>query len=269
MKFHKPQSLPDCLCLLGKLKDPWLLAGGTDINIQIRHKQGIKDDVVLINHLPELSGIKIADGKLIIGATATIKEIADSEIIKKECPYLSESLVDFASPLISNLATIAGNIANSSPTADTIPLLLVLKAELVLSSTQGYRKIALENFYTSYKHNVLNPGEMISSIEIPIMPLDSYTSHYVKVGSRKALTIAKAALAFIKTKDEYRIAAGSLTEYPKRLLNVEAYLNNNKEIVHSKLFEALDEDVSPISDFRSDEDYRLQVCRNHLIKFIK
>ena len=268
MKFHKPQSLPDCLCLLGKLKDPWLLAGGTDINVQIRHKLNMKNDVVLINHLPELRGIKVEDGKLIIGATVTIKEISDSEIIKKECPYLSESLANFASPLISNLATIAGNIANSSPTADTIPLLLVLNAALVLSSTHGYRNIALHKFYTGYKHNVLNPGEIISSIEIPLMPLDSYESHYVKVGSRKALTIAKAALALVKTKNEYRIAAGSLTEYPKRLVNVKAYLNNNSNILNSKLFAALDEDVSPISDFRSDEDYRLQVCRNHLVKFI-
>ncbi|MCF7919275.1 MAG: FAD binding domain-containing protein [Candidatus Cloacimonetes bacterium] len=269
MKFHKPQTLPECLCLLGKLKDPWLLAGGTDINVQIRHQLNVKEDVVFINHLPELNFIKKEENSLIIGATATIKDISGSELIKKECPFLADSLADFASPLISNLATIAGNIANSSPTADTVPLLLVLEAALVLSSCRGHRTIALKDFYTSYKHNVRQTDEMITSIIIPLLPPDSYTAHYVKIGSRRALTIAKAALALLKRQDEFRIAAGSLSEYPKRLKNVEEYLQNSKKIVKKHLFAALDEDVYPISDFRSEAAYRLQVTRNYLLKFTR
>lgn len=166
MIFHKPKSLPECLDLLGKLNNTWLLAGGTDINIQLRQQQNIRENIVFINHLPELRGIKIDNKELVLGATTTIKEISDAELIRKHCPFLAESLAGFASPLIASLATLAGNIANSSPTADSVPILLVLKAHLILSSTKGSRKIALEDFYTGYKKYVLRSDEMITAIVI-------------------------------------------------------------------------------------------------------
>jgi CO/xanthine dehydrogenase FAD-binding subunit len=269
MIFHKPKSLSECLCLLKKLNNPWLLAGGTDINIQLRQQQNIRENVVFINHLPELRGIKIDNKELVLGATTTIKEISDSELIRKHCPFLAESLAGFASPLISSLATLAGNIANSSPTADSVPLLLVLKAHLILSSTKGSRKVPLQDFYTGYKKFVLRSDEMITAIVIPLQPVDSYTARYIKVGSRKALTIAKLSLAFIRQKKEYRIAAGALSEYPKRLKHVEEFLHNNTDIDEQLLLQALKQDVTPISDFRSEKDYRLQVCLKYLLKFIK
>ncbi|MDP8220193.1 MAG: xanthine dehydrogenase family protein subunit M [Candidatus Stygibacter frigidus] len=271
MKVYKPDNLPDTLHLLSKLPGKkLLLAGGSDLNILIKQGKLSDEAIIFINHLPELHGVDICSTKLIIGATTTISEISGSAIIKEYCPYLSDSLIDFASPPIANFATLAGNIANSSPTADTVPLLLVLEAKLVLKSVTTTRIVPISEFYTGYKKTVLRDDEMIIAIEIPLNFACKYQPQYVKIGSRTALTIAKVALAFVKYEDNFRIAAGSLNEFPRRLYNVEEYLTiHPQNIDASELMDALKMDVTPISDFRSDKEYRLQVCFNYLQKFIE
>ncbi len=270
MNFYKPDTLTETLKLLSELPDKkLLLAGGSDINILLRQKKNTTETVIFINHISELHGIDILNDKLIIGATTTISEISHSLLIRKHCPFLAASLADFASPPIANVATLAGNIANSSPTADTVPLLLVLDAEVVLKSLNSTRNIPLTEYYTGYKKTVLCDDEMIVVLEIPLLPISDYQSHYIKIGSRTALTIAKLSLAYIKYLDVYKIAAGSLSEYPRRLRHVEKYLSDNPLTQNDEaLLKALQIDVTPITDFRSDKEYRLQVCFNYLRKFI-
>ncbi len=270
MNFYKPDSLLEALKLLSDLPDKkLLLAGGSDINILIRQKKITAESVIFINHLSELHGIDIFNNKLIIGAATTISEISHSLLIREHCPFLAASLADFASPPIANFATLAGNIANSSPTADTVPLLLVLEAELVLKSHHSTRNIPLAECYTGYKKTVLHDDELITAIEIPMLPTTDYHPYYIKIGSRTALTISKISLAFVKHKSNFKIAAGSLNEYPRRLRNVEKYLSDNPLSQNDDaLLIALQNDVTPISDFRSDKEFRLQVCFNYLRKFI-
>jgi len=271
MKVYKPENLSEVLNLLSELPDKkLLLAGGSDLNILIKLGKISDEAIIFINHLPELRGVDMCSTKLIIGATTTISEISSSAIIKEYCPYLSDSLIDFASPPIANFATLAGNIANSSPTADTVPLLLVLEAKLVLKSITTTRTVPLSEFYTGYKKTVLRDDELIIAIEIPLNFACKYQPQYIKIGSRTALTIAKVALAFVKYEDNFKIAAGSLNEYPRRLYNVEEYITlHSQDLNDTDLMNALKKDVTPISDFRSDKEYRLQVCFNYLQKFIE
>lgn len=268
MQFYKPGGLTQCLDYLKNKSSVWLLAGGTDINIQIKNKQNIKDNVVLINHLKQLHIMKYENHILSIGAAVTIKEISDSPLIKRICPFLTECLQDFASPLIANLATLAGNIANSSPTADSVPPLLVLEAKLLLQSSQSSRKIPLCRFYTGYKKFVMLPDEMITAVEIPLLSPEEYSGHYIKIASRPALSIAKASLAMLKTSDKFILAAGSLSPFPKRLYAVEKLLNENIEHKPDNLRQAFKEDVKPISDFRSTASYRFDAAFNMLKKFV-
>lgn len=270
MQFKKPENLKQLLEMLQtSSKDRLLLAGGSDINIILRQRDIQPSEMIMINHLPELEGIKLEDDLLLIGATTTIADISASTLIKKHCPFLAESLVDFASPLIAGFSTIAGNIANSSPTADTVPLLLVLNARLILRSKGSIRKVPLAEFYKGYKSTVLKPQELIYSIEIPLQNKAEYSSRYIKVGSRSVLTIAKLSLAMIKDKNGFRIAAGSLNEYPRRLIHVEKYLNYlTGSYDPQDLRQMLKKDVTPITDFRSDAEYRLQVCWNYLVRFM-
>jgi len=271
MKVYKPENLQKTLHLLSELPGKkLLLAGGSDLNILIKLGKISDEAIIFINHLPELHGVDMCSTKLIIGATTTISEISSSAVINEYCPYLSDSLIDFASPPIANFATLAGNIANSSPTADTVPLLLVLEAKLVLKSVTTTRILPISEFYTGYKKTVLRDDEMIIAIEIPLNFACKYQPQYIKIGSRTALTIAKVSLAFVKYEDKYRIAAGSLNEYPRRLHSVEEYISAHSQNINtSELMTALKKDVTPISDFRSDKEYRLQVCFNYLQKFIE
>jgi CO/xanthine dehydrogenase FAD-binding subunit len=270
LKFYKPNSLSEALLLMQNLpKYKYLLAGGSDLNILLRQNRLADQPIIVINHLTELKKIYMENDFLYIGATATIREISSSMLIKSYCPFFAESLSNFASPPIANFATLAGNIANSSPTADSVPLLLVLNAEIILKSATTLRCLPISQFYSGYKKNALQFNEIIASIRIPLLPIEYYRAFYIKIGSRPALSIAKLSLALILYKNKFRIAAGSLNEFPKRLDNVEKYLAHcGNRYLDDELKNALIQDITPITDFRSDKEYRLQVCCNYLKNFI-
>ena len=196
--------------------------------------------------------------------------------MQKYFPILAENLQNFASPLLQTTATIGGNIANGSPTADIIPLLLVLNAKLILSSINGKRTIMLNDFYSGYKKNSLAKGEIIESIVLNKNAQMGANTFYKKVGARKTLTIAKVSLAAIWEKENSKInkihiAAGSLNEYARRLPLTEQYLlgKNKAEIDIDKLEQILKLEVTPISDLRSDKEYRFQVCLNLILEIIE
>ncbi len=244
----------------------YYLAGGTDINVQIS-KQMIKDSTIFfIGNLQELKGIDAKNDELIIGAGVSFGQIIGSELVKANAPLLSQSLVNFASPLLQNTATIGGNIANGSPTADATPILLALDAQVLLVSAKGERKVKLCDYFTGYKQSVLEKGEVIKAVIVPIEK--GMSTFYKKVSSRKSLTIAKVALAAVYRKngdkfESLRIAVGSLNEYARRLPAVEKVLQSGGS--DADLQAALKKEITPITDLRSDAEYRFDVTYN-LIK---
>ena len=272
MNFTKPKDLKELLQIIaGKpTQKRYLLAGGTDINVQIKHGM-IKDaDIIYINGIDELKGIKKENGNIIIGALTTFDDIINAKL-----PFLSEVLMNFASPIIQTIATIGGNIANASPTNDVSPPLLVLDASLVLASATGQRVVPLKDFYQGYKVMDLKENEIIHSVILPEADLSNCSTLYQKVGARKTLTIAKAAIAGIKqiTDGKFttiKLAVGSLNEYPRRLHLCEQYLKGLAiaDIDYAKLKDTLQTEITPISDLRSDEDYRFAVCWNLIEGFV-
>lgn len=277
MKFYKPESLPELLnSLQDKSGKKYFLAGGTDINVQIKNGLIRDAEIFYINHLNELKIIEETANDISIGATATFLEILNSALIKKYLPFLQSSLEDFASPILQTSATIGGNIANGSPTADAMPLLLVLDARLELISKAGTRLVPISDFFYGYKRNILNPDEIISKFLISKTAEKGYLSFYEKVGARQALTIAKIALAGLKkvesgTISEIKLAVGSLNEYPRRLSQIEKYLltESHTQINRNKIEELLNREITPITDLRSDKEYRFQVCANLICTFLQ
>ncbi|MCK4340058.1 MAG: FAD binding domain-containing protein, partial [Candidatus Cloacimonetes bacterium] len=255
--------------------EKYYLAGGTDINIQIK-KDIIRNGTILfINHFKELNGIKEDENYILIGSTTTFKQIIEFELLNKKLPFFQNSLKNFASPIIQSLATIGGNIANGSPTSDVVPLLLVLDAKLELISYSMNRIINLKDFFIGYKKFIMKPNEIIKSIFIPRDAENGFTTFYKKIGSRKALSIAKIAVAGLKKVvnneiNEIKIAIGSLNEYPRRLDLIEDYLLNKdlKDIDFKRIRIILKEEITPITDLRSDKDYRFEVCLNLIKKFL-
>ena len=276
MKFIKPKDIENLVQALDENNsNRYYLAGGTDINVQIKNGQ-IKDaEIIYINHLTELNGLTETDDSIRIGATTTFFDILKSNLIKKHLPFFQKSLEAFASPLLQTSATIGGNIANGSPTADVLPLLLVTKAKIELTSKSGIRQIPIDTFFTGYKKNVMHPNEIISNIIISKKAENGYQSFYEKVGARKTLTIAKIALAGLKKESagkitEIILAVGSLNEYPRRLYKIEEYVSGKKltEINFGIVDDYLQQEITPISDLRSDKEYRYHVCVNLIRSFL-
>lgn len=276
MKFFKPENLVD---LFTKLENSqgvkYFLAGGTDINVQLKNGMITEGDIFFINHISDLKDIKKIDKKIYLGSLTSYHELINSNLIKEFLPFLQRSLTNFASPLLTTMATIGGNIANGSPTNDVTPPLLVLDSELELVSRSGARIVALKDFFTGYKQSLLKENEIIKGIIIPIDAEKGYDSFYKKVGARKTLTIAKVALAGLKkiedrTITEIKLAVGSLNEYPRRLQLLEKYLINKKidQLNKKNISEILNQEITPISDLRSDKEYRYNVCLNLIRTFL-
>ncbi len=275
MKFIKPKDINNLYETLDNMEQQYLLAGGTDINVQISNGTIRDPNIVYISHLKELSGIEEEKDMISIGATTSFKSIIESRIIKRHLPLVHSSLQNFASPLIQTSATIGGNIANGSPTADVIPILLVLDAKLNICSKTTTREVFLKDFFTGYKKNVMKNNELITKIIISKDAEHKYRSFYEKVGSRNSLAIAKVAVAGIKKVQKEKIidiklAVGSLNEYPRRLFKVEEFVNGKTllEIDFNKVDEYLQQEITPISDLRSDKEYRYHVCVNLIRTFL-
>ncbi len=277
MKFFKPANLNDFFEITAKIKkNIYFLAGGTDINVQIKNNLLSEANIIFINNLPELKGIYQENDQIVFGALTTFRELINSSLVKKHLPLLSDNLQNFASPLIQTSATIGGNIANGSPTADIMPLLMILDANLIIAGKAGSHQININDFYHGYKQNKLNKGEVIKEIRINRDALTDVSTFYQKVGARKTLTIAKVTLAGLMKIthgkiEQINLAVGSLNEYARRLPQLEAYLTGKtkQQINLEKLKTILAKEITPISDLRSEKEYRFSVCLNLIRTFVE
>lgn len=275
MNFYKPRNLSDLFKYCEETEGKkYFLAGGSDINVQLKNKMITDGTVFYINHLKELHGIRVIDDEIVIGALTTFRELISSDIIAEYLPYFQSSLMKFGSPLLQNVATLGGNIANGSPTADAVPLLLVLDARVRILAKSKMHKLPLSDFYLGYKKFNVKPNEIIGSVHIPKAAERGWQKFYRKLGARKSLAIAKLSLAGMKRIEnggitDIKLAAGSLNEYPRRLNNVEDFIKGTVLLRTEGLRNSLAKDITPISDMRSDKDYRFEVCYRLLTSFLE
>jgi len=163
-----------------------------------------------------------------MGAGATISEIARSEKVKRLAPVLWKSCLTFGSPQVRNTATVGGNIANASPSADTFPPLIVHEAVAVLAGPDGERRIPVElSAAGPYRSNV-GHDELI--VRFILKPSEGRFCEFLKIGRRKALAIARVSMAVLAGKDAggaisfIRFCLGSSTPVPCRIREVEEFL---------------------------------------------
>ena len=138
-----------------------LLAGGTDLLIEMREGELRAGYLMDISRLPELGGVALSERGLTVGAGVTLTEIHDSDLIGRYAPALRKAACAFASRQIRNTATIGGNVGNASPSADTAPPLLVHEAVAVLASVNGEREVPVEELFTGPYKNAVRPEELI------------------------------------------------------------------------------------------------------------
>lgn len=229
VEYLRPLSLEEAVDFLsdhGPETKP--LAGGTDLLIDMRSGKLKARYIMDVARIPELSGITVTEEGLSIGAGATITEIALSETVKRLAPVLRKACLTFGSPQIRNTATIGGNIANASPSADTFPPLIVHETVAVVAGPAGRRRIPVEESTAGpYKSNI-GPDELL--VRFILKPAEGKWCEFLKIGRRKALAIARVSMAVVAEKDArgaisfIRFCLGSSTPVPCRIMEVENFL---------------------------------------------
>ena len=207
-----------------------ILAGGTDIMVDMR-SGALKTRFLLdVSRLDDLKKIEIIDGQLSIGAAVTISELLESNTVANMAPALRKASEKFASRQIRNVATIGGNVAHCSPCGDTIPPLLIHDAEAVVLTEERQRNVSIEEMASGPYHCSLQPNEIISHFILQPRPQEVTLADFQKIGRRQELTIARMSMAAMAYQNDggsiayMRFALGSCTPTPHRFREIEEYL---------------------------------------------
>ncbi len=190
-KFSAPQTLKELSkALKTKKENCFIAAGGTDLAVKINKNRIFDYSIIDITKIQELEKIEMINNSIIIGACTTMQSIENSEILKVYAPALVKAASKVGSTQIRNRATIGGNIANASQSADTLTVLMTYNAEVEIINSQG--KIVtnkVNDIVKGLEKNLLNQDEVITKIKFKVE--DNELSSFSKVGARKAVTISK------------------------------------------------------------------------------
>jgi CO/xanthine dehydrogenase FAD-binding subunit len=271
-----PGSLPAVLELLASAPGQWMpIAGGTEL--MVAHAAGRLSSTQLVSlwGITELRFIETRADSIVIGGGATFRDLRAHAGIATQLPLLAKAAGWIGSIANQSRATLAGNLVNGSPAADSSPALLVYGAEIELVSVRGSRRIPYADFHTGYKSNAMTADELLFAVHLP-MRFEHHRQYLRKVGTRRAMAISKVALAATAHLDhgiihEIRIAAASLAAFPTRLHRTESALLGQPVDARSiaSAREALHAEAAPIDDIRSTADYRKHVACNLLEEFLR
>jgi CO/xanthine dehydrogenase Mo-binding subunit/CO/xanthine dehydrogenase FAD-binding subunit len=262
-----PQNLDEALKILSQNKFE-ILAGGTDVVIGLRLKTG-QHNLLNIFDVPGLKGISESADEIKIKGCTTFSQIISHPLIKENFPILVDACSKIGSTQIRNRATMAGNIVNAAPCADSYPPLLLYGAKFVLQSYHRTRTITAEDFIIKNYQTQIEDNEILSEIIIPLPVKKKYYSHYFQLGRRNALNITRLSLGIIMSFEngliaECRIVSGSLFSRPKRIPELEELLLNQKldkqmiDDVEAPLKEIISQEIGG----RWSSEYKIPVFLN-------
>jgi CO/xanthine dehydrogenase FAD-binding subunit len=268
-----PSTLHEALGMVADQRRP--IAGGTDLMVLFEAGKLPYRKLVSLWGLTELRGISAIGSHVVLGALTTYSEIQQDETTRRELPLLVRAAGWTGAVATQNRGTLAGNIANGSPAADSPPALLVYDADVELVSLRGSRWVPYAGFHTGYKTSVMAPDEIIAHIRLP-RTTSGCVQYLRKVGTRRAQAISKVALAGLGrildgTIERIRLAIASVAPVPLRCLETERLLTGRR-LDRALMEEAkakIAADIAPISDIRSTEVYRRRVAVNLLEEFLE
>ncbi len=239
-----------------------VLAGSTNVLVNVKKGLEKKENFVDITSLKELKGITFSEDGLTLGSLTTFSELEQALKDNKEYKCLFDCAFNMGGPQIRNRATLGGNICDASPACDLGAPLLSLNAKLYAVSIEGEREIDIKDFFISNKKTTLKENELLEKIFIP---KSNGSNGYIKVGLRNAMAISIVSFAYSKNNGKLSLAMGSVLSKPTRLLNVEKYLEKNTTLSYTEIIKELYKDISPITDLRASSKYRYEVAKNLLI----
>jgi CO/xanthine dehydrogenase FAD-binding subunit len=264
MPVTTPRSLEAALSALANDPNAHLLAGGTDLMVEINAGHRRPGSVIALSRVPELRSISTTNGVLRIGAGVTYADCARQPISDLH-PALAAAARTVGSPQIRNAGTIGGNVGTASPAGDTLPVLAALDAQIELTCVDGsVRLVDWKDFFVGVKRTSRKADELITAVTVPV--LDS-RQDYLKVGTRNAMVISVAGLALVInfTDKDVRVGLGSVGPVPLRATKAEQWVTehidwDSRKIDDPRTYETFGamvaEAAKPITDHRSTADYR-------------
>ena len=272
-EFVSPATLAEAADYLLKNPTTTLLAGSTEIGLQVNKKFSRPEHIMYLGNVAELRQVTETAQAWRMGAAVSLTQV--ETLIAKAYPDFAEVLRRFGSPPIRSTATLAGNIANGSPIGDSMPCLMALGASLVLRRGDKKRKVLLENFYTGMKKNVMEAGEFIEAVELP-KPVAGQVFRAHKVSKRFEQDISATCAAISYTLQGgklsgVKLAYNGLAPSPCRAPKLEAVLEGKSPtaVKAADLDAAITASFTARDGLRATWAYRALVARNLVIDFIE
>jgi len=266
-EIYTPRTLAEAFKLVVKLKEALIVAGGTDLLVDL--KQGLIEAEALISlqNIKELKKIQKKDQKICLGAMVTPQEILSHPLIKQHFPALAEAARSMASTQIRSMATIGGNIASAVPSADLPPPLIAAEAGVELQCTESFREVNLLEFFTGPRLTICREEELLTSILIPIPPSKAGIS-FLKFSLREANALAVASVASRITLEKEVISKaiivlGAVAPTPLLALKASESLEGKKPSpsLFEKAASTAKDEAKPISDIRGSVWYRKELIQ--------
>jgi carbon-monoxide dehydrogenase medium subunit len=258
--YERPTSMAEAWRLLASVgPTAKLLAGGTDLLVHYRLGRVRPALVVDLKHVRDLpAGVSVSEGTLQIGARAVMTEVLRDLQVRRFFPALADAARVVGSIQIRNRATVAGNLCNASPAADTAAVLLAHDAHVRLAGPRGSRRVPLTGFFTGPGRTVLAHDEIMETIELPL-PLEPTGAAFGRVTRRRGVDLATVNMCCLVTASgQVRVAFGAVAPRPF-LASVPPPTSDGRD-VHGRRLAALQQaiaEAAPISDLRGGRDYRL------------
>lgn len=263
--YVRPTSLDEALdSLNAAARRPVILAGGTDY-YPARVGRALDDDILDITGIQDLRGLTETDAAWRIGATTTWSEIAAADL-PAHFDGLKQAAREVGGRQIQNAGTLAGNLCNASPAADSVPILMAMRARVEIRGPASNREMPLCDFVTGNRRTALMPGELVTAVLLP-KPKKPSCSAFLKLGSREYLVISIAMVgAVLETEggiiSAAGVAIGACSAVAQRLPYLEAELIGrrlNDGIANRVKPRHLD-GLTPIDDVRGSAAYRREVA---------
>jgi carbon-monoxide dehydrogenase medium subunit len=273
-ELFQPGSLAEAAGLLTEYgDDARVLGGGTTLVILMKQRALYYPYLIDLQTIPGLREIKREPDGVRIGAMVTHRMVETSPLIREKAPVVAEAFSRIGNVRVRQTASVGGNLAHADYRLDPPPPLLVLNSEITAFGPEGSRKIPLKNFFRGIYETTLDPGEILVDVKIPTMPVNS-KAVYLRFSALSANDWPCLGVAGLLVKEngrckELRLALGGLAATPLFIGGLEfAQDQVVDQALIEKVQQAVDEQVSPISDLRGSEWYKRRMARLFVKKAI-
>lgn len=261
-QYARPTSLQETFSLLRDVPDARLLHGGTDLLVGLRKRTVRTPLVVDLKRVADLpAGIAVTESRTRIGARAVLREVTSDPRIRRHYPALVEAALVVGSIQIRNRASLAGNLCNASPAADTVPPLLAHGASVELIGPSGSRRLALEDFLLGPGRTALQLGELVAAIELSI-PTEPTGSAFGRLTRRRGVDLATVNLACTVTASGVtRFAFGAVGPRAFAMTDEGGTLSDPgaSAAARDEALSRLIAPATPISNVRASREYRQEM----------